>query len=100
VGCNSSLQKDARVRQIKIIVEKHSDGSVADPLGMKGIVVGEDDTYEGALVPGRASTRPPHPPPHHPLAPGIQGKSGRGGVGALCLPVRSHADQRRLREIY
>jgi predicted RNase H-like HicB family nuclease len=37
-------------RQFKIIVEKHSDGYVAYPLGMKGIVVGEGDSYEEALA--------------------------------------------------
>jgi predicted RNase H-like HicB family nuclease len=37
------------VMQIKIIVEKHSDGYVAYPLGLKGIVVGQGDTYEEAL---------------------------------------------------
>jgi len=37
------------MRQIKIIVEKHSDGYVAYPLGLKGVVVGEGDTYEEAL---------------------------------------------------
>lgn len=35
---------------IKIIVEKHSDGYVAYPLGFKGVVVGEGDTYEAALT--------------------------------------------------
>ena len=35
--------------QFKIIVEKHSDGYVAYPLGLKGIIVGEGDTYEEAL---------------------------------------------------
>ena len=34
---------------IKVIVEKHSDGYVAYPLGLKGVVVGEGDTYEEAL---------------------------------------------------
>jgi predicted RNase H-like HicB family nuclease len=38
------------VRQIKIIVEKHPEGYVAYPLGLKGIVVGEGDTYEEALA--------------------------------------------------
>ncbi len=38
------------VRQFKIIVEKHPDGYVAYPLGLKGIVVGEGDTYEEALA--------------------------------------------------
>ncbi|MBA2447518.1 MAG: type II toxin-antitoxin system HicB family antitoxin [Chloroflexi bacterium] len=37
------------MRRIKVIVEKHVDGYVAYPLGMKGIVVGEGDTYEEAL---------------------------------------------------
>jgi predicted RNase H-like HicB family nuclease len=38
------------MRQIKIIVEKHPDGYVAYPLGLKGVVVGEGDTYEEALA--------------------------------------------------
>jgi predicted RNase H-like HicB family nuclease len=38
------------MRQIKIIVEKHPDGYVAYPLGVKGVVVGEGDTYEDALA--------------------------------------------------
>lgn len=37
-------------RQFKIIVEKHSDGYVAYPLGLKGTVVGQGDTYEDALA--------------------------------------------------
>lgn len=37
------------MRQIKIVVEKHPDGYVAYPLGIKGVVVGEGDTYEEAL---------------------------------------------------
>ncbi len=38
------------MKRIKVIVEKHSDGYVAYPLGLKGIVVGEGDTYESALA--------------------------------------------------
>jgi len=37
------------VRQFKIVVERTSDGYVAYPLGLKGIVVGQGDTYEEAL---------------------------------------------------
>lgn len=37
-------------RQFKIIVEKHTDGYVAYPLGLKGVVVGEGDSYEEALA--------------------------------------------------
>ena len=37
------------MKQYKIVVEKHSDGYVAYPLGIKGVVVGQGDTYEEAL---------------------------------------------------
>ena len=37
-------------KQFKIIVEKHPDGYVAYPLGVRGVVVGEGDTYEDALA--------------------------------------------------
>lgn len=36
------------MRQFKIIVEKYPDGYVACPLGLKGVVVGQGDTYEAA----------------------------------------------------
>ncbi|MBI5779533.1 MAG: type II toxin-antitoxin system HicB family antitoxin [Planctomycetes bacterium] len=36
--------------QIKIVVEKHPDGYVAYPLGLKGVVVGQGNTYEQALA--------------------------------------------------
>ena len=34
----------------KIIVEKHADGYVSHPLGLKGVVVGQGDTYEAAVA--------------------------------------------------
>ena len=37
------------MKQIKIVVEKHPDGYVAYPLGIKGLVVGQGDTYQQAL---------------------------------------------------
>ena len=37
------------MKNIKIIIEKHPDGYVAYPLGLKGVVVGEGDTYEEAM---------------------------------------------------
>jgi predicted RNase H-like HicB family nuclease len=37
------------LRELKIIVEKHEDGYVAYPLGLKGVVVGQGDTYDEAL---------------------------------------------------
>ena len=33
----------------KIVVEKHTDGYVAYPLGLKGVVVGQGDTSELAV---------------------------------------------------
>ena len=38
------------MKQLKIIVEKHPDGYVAYPLGLKGIAVGQGNTYEEALA--------------------------------------------------
>lgn len=43
------------MQQIKIIVEKHPDGYVAYPLGLKGVVVGEGDSYEQALTDVRSA---------------------------------------------
>lgn len=37
------------MRHFKVVVEKHPDGYVAYPLGLKGVVVGEGDSYEEAL---------------------------------------------------
>ncbi len=37
------------MKNLKIVVEKHPDVYVAYPLGLKGVVVGQGDTYEGAL---------------------------------------------------
>jgi predicted RNase H-like HicB family nuclease len=41
----------------KIIIEKHSDGYVAYPLGLKGVVVGEGDSYEDALADVQSAIR-------------------------------------------
>ncbi len=45
------------MKWFKIVVEKHPDGYVAYPLGMKGIVVGEGDTYEEAWADVRSAIR-------------------------------------------
>lgn len=44
-------------KQIKIIVEKHTDGYVAYPLGLKGVVVGEGPSYEEALADVKSAIR-------------------------------------------
>ncbi len=36
--------------KLKSIVERHEDGYVAYPIGLKGVVGGEGDTYEEALA--------------------------------------------------
>jgi predicted RNase H-like HicB family nuclease len=38
------------MKPLKILIEKHSDGYVAYPLGLKGVVVGEGDSYGEALA--------------------------------------------------
>jgi predicted RNase H-like HicB family nuclease len=45
------------MKHFKIIVEKHRDGYVAYPLGFKGIVVGEGNTYEEALADVKSAIR-------------------------------------------
>jgi len=36
-------------RTFKVVVEKHPDGYVAYPLGLRGVVVAEGNSYEEAL---------------------------------------------------
>src|SRR5712691_4136121 len=48
--CSVSTEETAMVKHVKVIVEKHPDGYVAYPLGLKGVIVGEGDTYEEALA--------------------------------------------------
>jgi predicted RNase H-like HicB family nuclease len=45
------------MRQIKIIVEKHADGYVAYPIGLRGVVVGDGNSYEEALADVRSAIR-------------------------------------------
>jgi len=42
---------------IKIIVEKHDDGYIAYPVGMRGVVIGEGNTYDEALADVRSAIR-------------------------------------------
>ena len=45
------------VHQFKIVVEKTPEGYVAYPLGLKGIVVGQGDTYEQVLSDVKSAIR-------------------------------------------
>lgn len=43
--------------KIKIVIEKHLDGYVAYPVGLKGVVVGEGETYDEALADVKSAIR-------------------------------------------
>lgn len=45
------------MKNLKIVVEKHPDGYVSYPLGLKGVVVGQGDTYEEALADVKSAIR-------------------------------------------
>jgi predicted RNase H-like HicB family nuclease len=57
---NRKLKKRGRpapTESFKIIVEKHADGYVAYPLGLKGVVVGQGDNYEEAMADVKSAIR-------------------------------------------
>ncbi|MBM3324973.1 MAG: type II toxin-antitoxin system HicB family antitoxin [Calditrichaeota bacterium] len=45
------------MQQIKIVIEKNLDGYVAYPLGLRGVVVGQGNTYEEALSDVKSAIR-------------------------------------------
>ena len=51
------LEAGNQMKSIKIIIEKHTDGYVAYPLGLKGVVVCEGDSYEEALADVKSAIR-------------------------------------------
>jgi predicted RNase H-like HicB family nuclease len=52
-----SVSRSENMKNLKIIVEKHSDGYVAYPLGIEGVIVGEGESYEGALADVKSAIR-------------------------------------------
>src|SRR5215210_4455383 len=48
--CGNIVCGGDKMKSLKILIEKHPDGYVAYPLGLKGVVVGEGDSYEEALA--------------------------------------------------
>jgi predicted RNase H-like HicB family nuclease len=42
-------EREPAMRRFKLVVEKHRDGYVAYPIGLKGVVVGQGDTAEEAV---------------------------------------------------
>lgn len=51
------IGRAAKPSNLKIVVEKHADGYVAYPLGLKGVVVGQGDSYEDALADVKSAIR-------------------------------------------
>ena len=45
------------MKTIKIVVEKPPDTYVAYPLGIKGVVVGQGDSYEAAIADVKSALR-------------------------------------------
>jgi len=45
------------MRILKFIVERHSDGYLAYPLGLRGVVMGQGDSYEEALRDARSAAQ-------------------------------------------
>lgn len=42
------LEKE--MNALKLIIEKHDDGYIAYPIGLKGVVIGQGETYDEALA--------------------------------------------------
>jgi len=57
IWCKQFVEEVTSMKQYKIIVEKHPDGYVAYPLGLKGVVVGQGDTYEESLIDVKSAIR-------------------------------------------
>ncbi len=47
------------MRTLEIVVERHADGFVAYPLGLKGVMVGEVASYEATLADCQSAIRFP-----------------------------------------
>lgn len=55
---NFSMQYQGRYdEKFRIIVERYADGYVGYTLGLKGVVVGQGDTYEEALADVKSAIR-------------------------------------------
>jgi hypothetical protein len=46
-----------RMRDVKIVVERHPDTHVAYPIGLDGVVVGQADTFEEALESAKSAVK-------------------------------------------
>jgi predicted RNase H-like HicB family nuclease len=46
----NAIGSEQLMKHFKILIEKHTDGYVAYPIGIVGAVVGQGETYEEALA--------------------------------------------------
>lgn len=54
---NGKRGKQPAEKVIKVLVERHRDGYVAYPLGLKGVVIGQGDNHEQALADVKSAVR-------------------------------------------
>ena len=47
----------SQIDSIKIVIERHEDGFVSYPLGLRGVIVGQGDTYDEALADVRSAIK-------------------------------------------
>jgi predicted RNase H-like HicB family nuclease len=45
------------MKTLKLVIEKHSDGYVGYPVGLRGVVVGQGDTFNEALADVQSAVR-------------------------------------------
>jgi len=45
------------MRKLKFIVEKHADGYLAYPLALRGVVLGQGDSYDEALADAQSAAQ-------------------------------------------
>jgi predicted RNase H-like HicB family nuclease len=45
------------MRTLKFIVEKHADGYLAYPLALRGVVLGQGDSYDEALADAQSAAQ-------------------------------------------
>lgn len=90
------------MRQLKIIIEKHTDGYVAYPVGVRGVVVGEGDTYAEALRDVQSALRF-HVESFELVRErehmSLQRRNADGSVTPLTMPNHSHLKGSTLRAI-
>jgi predicted RNase H-like HicB family nuclease len=52
---NAVISLSSAMKKLKFVVERHRDGYVAYPLGLKGAVVGQGESYESALADAKSA---------------------------------------------